>query len=178
MNVGSVTTATPLTTNADNRVPAVTPSNKENSELTTQEQQQIRELQARDQVVRAHEAAHIAAGGDIVRGGAQFSFQQGPNGVQYAVGGEVRIDVSKVEGDPEATIRKAERIRAAALAPAQPSAQDRSVAANASQLVVEARAEINQQRNVDSELTDAEQSNSTSSSQPQESAGNLLDFTV
>ncbi|PHS67604.1 MAG: hypothetical protein COB23_10200 [Methylophaga sp.] len=175
MNIGSTTTTVPLTANADKRIPTVTPANKESTELSTQEQQQIQQLQARDRVVRAHEAAHIAAGGNVIRGGAQFSFQRGPNGVQYAVGGEVKIDTSKVKGDPEATLRKAEQIRAAALAPAQPSSQDRAVAANAAQLAVEARAEINQQRNV-AEPEDTELSSNTSDTQP--SAGRLLDFTV
>ncbi len=59
----------------------------------------------------------------------------------YAVGGEVKIDTTP-EKDPEATIRKMQQVRKAALAPTQPSAQDRSVAAQASQIEAEARAEL------------------------------------
>lgn len=121
------------------------------SELSAEQRQEIKALKARDQEVRAHEAAHIAAGGGLVRGGASFSFQRGPDGVQYAVGGEVNIDTSEVAGNPQATLQKANQIQAAALAPAQPSSQDRSVAARAAKMAIEARAEITQQRKDESE---------------------------
>ena len=45
-------------------------------------------------------------------------------------------------GDPQATVIKANRIRAAALAPAEPSAQDQRVAAQAAQMATEARAQM------------------------------------
>jgi hypothetical protein len=57
----------------------------------------------------------------------------------YAVGGEVSIDTSPVKGDPQATIAKMEAIKRAALAPADPSGQDRSVASEASQEESKAR---------------------------------------
>ncbi|WP_303620985.1 putative metalloprotease CJM1_0395 family protein, partial [Methylogaea oryzae] len=72
---------------------------------------------------------------------ASFSYERGPDGQQYAVGGEVSIDTSPVPNDPEATARKAEQIRRAALAPANPSGQDISVAAAASQMQAQAQAE-------------------------------------
>lgn len=114
-------------------------------ELSDQQLQVVKQLKSRDSVVRAHEMAHLAAGSGITRGGASFSFQRGPDGVQYAVGGEVNIDASKIAGNPEATLDKALKIHAAALAPLQPSSQDRNVAAKAAQMAVEARAEIQQQ---------------------------------
>ena len=114
---------------------------KNGQELSPREQAQLEELEARDREVRRHEQAHIAAGtGHIVRG-AQFSYQQGPDGGRYAVGGDVHIDVSPVPGDPEATIEKARKIYTAALAPAQPSTQDRQVAARAMQMKTAAWAE-------------------------------------
>ncbi|MGI0119146.1 putative metalloprotease CJM1_0395 family protein [Zooshikella sp. RANM57] len=103
-----------------------------------QEQQEIQQLAQRDQEVKAHEQAHQAVGGQFA-GAAQFQFIRGPNGVPYAVSGEVSIDISPVPGSPEATIAKAQQIRRAALAPAEPSAQDRIVAAKASQLELQAR---------------------------------------
>lgn len=109
--------------------------------LTEAEQKQVMELKKRDRQVKSHEQAHLAAGAGHIVQGAQYTFQQGPNGVRYAVGGDVRIDVSPVPGDPEATIEKAEQIRQAALAPPQPSAQDRQVAAEAMKMKNEARAE-------------------------------------
>ncbi len=92
--------------------------------------------------MRTHEAAHKNAAGSLARGGAQFEFETGPDGRRYAVGGEVSIDTSKVPGDPQATIAKAETIQRAATAPAQPSSQDRSVAAQASRMEAEARREL------------------------------------
>lgn len=110
-------------------------------QLSDEAQKQIAKLKRRDQEVRAHEAAHMAAGGGLVRGGASYTYQRGPDGQNYAVGGEVSIDTSPVDGDPEATIRKAEQIKAAALAPASPSAQDRAVAAAAGAMAAAAMAE-------------------------------------
>jgi hypothetical protein len=107
----------------------------------------LRQLRSRDSVVRAHESAHIAAGGGVVTGGAHYSFQKGPDGKNYAVGGEVGIDTSPVPGNPRATIAKMETVKAAALAPAEPSGQDQSVAAAASQAEVRAQVEAYRRAN-------------------------------
>ena len=64
-----------------------------------------------------------------------------PDGKQYAVGGEVKIDISP-EADPEATLRKAEAIQAAADGP---SSQDGSVSAQASQMAQQAQRELAEQ---------------------------------
>lgn len=103
---------------------------------------QLDAMQKRDQEVRAHEAAHLAAAGGIAKGGATYTYERGPDGQMYAVGGEVQIDTSAIPGNPEATIRKAETIRRAALAPADPSAADQQAAASASQMAAKARAEL------------------------------------
>jgi hypothetical protein len=50
-----------------------------------------------------------------------------------------------VAGDPNATLQKAQQIQAAALAPTQPSSQDRIVAARAAKMAIEAKAEISLQ---------------------------------
>ena len=97
-----------------------------------QDQAEIQKLKARDLEVRQHEAAHAAVGGAYA-GAPTYDYQTGPDGKRYAVGGEVQISTSKVSGDPQKTLEKAQQIRAAALAPAEPSAQDRRVAAMASQ---------------------------------------------
>jgi hypothetical protein len=112
------------------------------TELTPEEQQQVQELKARDQEVRVHEAAHVAAGGAYVTSGPSYTYQTGPDGKSYAIGGEVGIDTSEVSGDPEATIRKMQTVAAAALAPAEPSGQDQKVAAAARQKEAQARAEL------------------------------------
>lgn len=104
------------------------------------ESKQIKELSARDREVRAHEQAHAAVGGQYA-GAPRYQFQRGPNGVSYAVGGEVSIDVAPA-ATAEETIRKMQIVRAAALAPAEPSAQDRRVAAQASATLAQAQAEL------------------------------------
>ncbi|WP_138437196.1 putative metalloprotease CJM1_0395 family protein [Marinobacter shengliensis] len=109
--------------------------------LTDAELKELSELKARDREVRAHEAAHQAVGGQYA-GAMSFTYQRGPDGAQYAVGGEVPIDVSPVAGDPQATIEKMRVVRAAAMAPAQPSAQDRAVAAQAMQTMLQAQSEL------------------------------------
>jgi len=109
--------------------------------LSPEAEKQIQKLRERDREVRAHEQAHIAAGGQHVSGGASFSYQTGPDGRQYAVGGSVRIDSSPVPGNPEATEEKARAVRRAALAPASPSATDQSVAAKAAAMESKARSE-------------------------------------
>lgn len=131
--------------------------------LTEEEQKQVEELKARDTEVRAHEQAHIAAGGSYVRGGARYDYQTGPDGKKYAVGGEVSIDTSAVEGDPQATINKAQVILKAALAPAEPSGQDKAVASQARQMMASARKELMSEKiNTNSENTaDATTENST-----------------
>jgi hypothetical protein len=101
----------------------------------------IRELKARDQEVRTHEQAHASVGG-VHTGSPSYEFEVGPDGKKYAVAGEVSADLSPVEGDPQATITKMEQVYAAALAPAEPSAQDMKVAAQANQLKVQAQAEL------------------------------------
>ncbi len=122
--------------------PSDKPQNQtQETTLEDSEINQVRELKARDREVRAHEAAHIAVGGSAVRGGAHLQYVRGPDGVLYATGGEVTIDTTSAS-TPEATLAKAEMIRRAALAPARPSAQDRSVAADAAQMAMRARQEI------------------------------------
>ena len=129
---------------SESRKPASTGND---SQLNEVEQRQIRELRARDREVRAHEQAHLGATGNLAKGGPSFTTQRGPDGREYAIGGEVSVDTSAVSNDPEATIKKAEQVRRAALAPASPSAQDLAVAAQAAAQAQQARIELAAQRN-------------------------------
>jgi hypothetical protein len=115
-------------------------------ELTEEEKKRVQELKQIDHEVRAHEQAHLAAGAGLTRGGAQFEYERGPDRNQYAVAGEVKIDISPVKGDPRATIEKMQQVKRAALAPADPSPQDRSVANRASRIEAQARAALREQR--------------------------------
>jgi hypothetical protein len=112
--------------------------------LTPEEQSEVDQLRARDAEVRAHEAAHQAAGGGLT-GGASYTYQSGPDGKRYAIGGEVQID-SSPEREPAATIAKMMRVKAAALAPAQPSSQDLAVATQAEATAQQARQELARNR--------------------------------
>jgi hypothetical protein len=109
--------------------------------LTESEKREVDQLETRDQEVRQHEQAHVSAGGRHIRGGIKYDYTQGPNGKRYAVGGEVDIDLSP-ENTPEATITKMQQVRQAALAPAEPSGADRSVASAASQREQQARSQL------------------------------------
>jgi hypothetical protein len=104
--------------------------------LTADQQLMLEELRQRDRDVRAHEAAHQAAGGSLTSG-ASFSYQTGPDGRAYAIGGEVGISLSTGR-TPDETIAIARQIRAAALAPADPSGQDLRVASEAAALELQA----------------------------------------
>ncbi|EBD1719838.1 putative metalloprotease CJM1_0395 family protein [Campylobacter coli] len=108
-------------------------------ELTLQQVQQLRELQSIDRNVKAHEAAHQAAGGGLA-GAASFSYARGPDNQMYAVAGEVPIRMQEGR-TPEETIANARQVAAAAMAPADPSPQDYKVAANAAKMEFDARAE-------------------------------------
>ncbi len=113
--------------------------------LSPEEQQAIQKLKQRDREVKAHEQAHLANAGQYAAGGPSYTYQTGPDGRRYAIGGEVPIDVSK-EKTPEQTIRKMEVVRRAALAPANPSGADRAIAARASMTEAQARRELTQEK--------------------------------
>lgn len=113
--------------------------------LSPEEEDEVRKLQARDQEVRAHEEAHKAAAGDLALSGPTYDYETGPDGRDYAVGGEVQIAL-KSGRTPEETVKNAQRARRAALAPAEPSAQDLKVAAEAAQMEAEAMQEATKAR--------------------------------
>jgi hypothetical protein len=115
------------------------------SELTQEEQREVVELQSRDREVRAHEQAHQSAGAGLT-GPASYTYTTGPDGKRYAVGGEVSIDTSPERDNPSGTIQKMQRVIAAALAPADPSGQDRTVASQARSTMMEAQGELFQQQ--------------------------------
>ncbi len=108
--------------------------------LSPDEKQLVAKLQARDTEVRAHEAAHQAAGGGLA-GGASFTYERGPDGKMYAVGGEVPI-AFKEGSTPEETIANARQVKAAAMAPANPSPQDYAVASSATTMELKAQQEL------------------------------------
>ncbi len=123
-------------------------------ELSEEEQAQVAKLKQIDAKVRAHERAHAAVGGAHA-GAPSYSYTRGPDGQMYATAGEVSIDMSP-ESDPEATLQKAAQVAAAALAPADPSGQDRAVAAAAAQMRMQALAQIREEKRAEQEQQEAE----------------------
>lgn len=105
------------------------------------EKMEIADLAARDREVRVHEQAHASVGGALA-GSPTYSFTRGPDGRSYVTDGEVSIDTSPVAGNPQATLEKMDQVRRAALAPAEPSAQDMRVAAQAQATAAQARGEL------------------------------------
>ena len=143
------------------------------AELSEEERQILKELKARDAEVRAHEQAHLSAAGPYANGAPKYEYQTGPDGKQYAVGGEVSIDTSPVPGNPEATARKARTIKRAALAPRDPSSQDVKVAAQAAQLEAQARLEAKAEKAEEKEDASETENSSPSIEENQESSPNL-----
>lgn len=132
-------------------------------ELSQDEKRVVEKLRQRDAEVRRHEQAHVAAAGSHVLGSPSYTYQVGPDGQRYAIGGEVQIDLSPVPGDPEATVQKAQQLQQAALAPSNPSATDRQVAMLASRMAREALQEMSKERT--EAAKEQEESENSSSSQ-------------
>ncbi|WP_084190967.1 putative metalloprotease CJM1_0395 family protein [Methylomarinum vadi] len=110
--------------------------------LSLEELKAVQQLETRDREVRAHEQAHLGAAGNLALGGANFTYATGLDGKRYAIGGEVNIDIAEIAGDPEATLKKADMIRRAALAPSKPSSQDQRVAGKAAAMANQAQLEL------------------------------------
>jgi hypothetical protein len=111
-------------------------------ELETTARRALESLRQRDQEVRLHEQAHLLAAGPYAKGAPSYTYQTGPDGQRYAVGGEVPIDLSAVPGNPQAILQKALTVRRAALAPTDPSEADQAVAAQATALAAQAQQEL------------------------------------
>ena len=112
------------------------------NELDPEQEQQVKELAQRDAEVKAHEAAHQAAAGGLA-GAASYTYQQGPDGKMYAIGGEVPIS-APTSSSPEEALANARKIMAAATAPGDPSSQDMAVASSAAMMQVKAEQQLAQ----------------------------------
>jgi len=142
------------------------------------EQIQVDKLKQRDREVRAHEQAHISAGGSLVRGGPTFEYQYGPDGKKYAIGGHVNIDTSP-GNTPEETIQKAERIANAALAAGDPSGQDRAVASSASKMKLDAQRELQLEKQEELKVSQSDKQKSADDSYLSEiNIGKLVNFSA
>ncbi|QOY52615.1 putative metalloprotease CJM1_0395 family protein [Candidatus Sulfurimonas baltica] len=109
---------------------------KSSKELSQDEKRLVGDLQARDMEVRSHEAAHQSGG--AATGGASYTYQQGPDGKMYAIGGEVSVSM-RGGSTPDESIRNAMAVIASAMAPSDPSSQDFAVASSARVMMMKAQ---------------------------------------
>jgi len=114
---------------------------KDPGQLDDGQKQEVKELAKQDTEVRAHEQAHMAAAGGAAQGGPTFRYTTGPDGKRYAVGGEVKIAM-KTGSTPEETIRNAQQVQSAAMAPGDPSPTDQQTAAAAARMAQDARRQM------------------------------------
>ena len=116
---------------------------KKDDKADDEEEAQVRELEQTQREVITHEAAHQAAAGQF-GGGVSYTYTEGPDGKRYITGGEVPIKL-KQGSTPEETLRNMQQVQQAANAPADPSGQDRQVAAKAAAIAAKARAQISRE---------------------------------
>jgi len=117
-----------------------TSKNSSPDDLSEDEERLVRDLASRDSEVKAHEAAHQAAGGGMT-GAASYTYQQGPDGKMYAIGGEVSISM-KAGATPEETIANARQVATSAMAAGNPSPQDFAVASSARIMEMKAQQQL------------------------------------
>lgn len=77
-----------------------------------------------DAGIRSHEQIHASIGHTTAP--ISYTYQQGPDGKMYAVGGSVRLDTSIPE-DPKAAAFKLDQIQRAASAPMDSSVADNQI---------------------------------------------------
>lgn len=141
-------------------------SGRDSGDASPERQSEVNELRSRDREVRQHEQAHQVVGGQYA-GAPTYDYERGPDGQLYATGGQVSIDTSPIPDDPRATINKMQVVRAAALAPAEPSPRDLQAAQEATSQMLAARAEL--QADQREEVTGGDDaSDSASGSEPGE----------
>ncbi len=124
---------------------------KEDEKAEDEKDAQVQEMKDIEREVIAHEAAHQAAAGEL-GGGVSYTYTEGPDGKSYITGGEVPIRL-KQGSTPEETLRNMQQVQRAASAPADPSGQDRQVAAKAAAIAAKARSEITREKTDTEELT-------------------------
>jgi hypothetical protein len=142
----------PLGGASDDSPPADTAAAEadETDAATEEDEDLVNRLKSRNSDVLAHEASHLAGAGAYAKGGASYTYQIGPDGKPYAIGGEVNIDMTAVPGNPRATIAKMMAIRAAAMAPDDPSPEDAAVASAAAEIEAQARTQLKEEQAADS----------------------------
>jgi hypothetical protein len=113
-------------------------SPEKDGEVSAGDRAMLEKLKARDALVRGHENAHIlSAGGQA--GQAQYTYQTGPDGKAYAIGGSVNISIVSSPTSPEQAAGQAQVAARAAMAAGEMSPQDMQVARRATEISARAR---------------------------------------
>jgi hypothetical protein len=154
--------------NSEKAADPTKPTKPNGKPLSAEEEHLVNELERIDTEVKAHEAAHLAAAGGLAKGGASYTYTQGPDGKQYATGGEVNIGMETDPSNPDKTIANMEQVIASAMAPADPSGQDYSVAASARKII----ADMRMQKMKESTETDTDNNSNTQNSNSNNSVNN------
>lgn len=169
---GDVTTTTTTTSTSTSTETNSIGTDKD--KLTEDQQRQVEKLKERDKEVKTHEQAHLSSAGGLNASAPTYTYQTGPDGKQYAIGGEVSISFTPT-GDPQKDLQAAEAMKNAALAPADPSSQDRSVAQEADKMIAQAQQEILQEKqgNSDSSATTKSENGQTTTQTTTDTIGSL-----
>jgi len=95
-----------------------------------------------DAQIRSHEQIHASIGHTTTP--ISYTYQQGPDGKLYAVGGSVRLDTS-IPDDPKAAAFKLDQIQRAASAPTDTSGADNQIASqsNLNKILMQLKEEEN-----------------------------------
>jgi SprA-related family len=127
--------------------------------LSLNEKIEIQRLQQVDRSVREHEQAHLRAARDLAVSRPTFQYERGPDGVQYAVHGEVNIDADISPGNAGDTVEKALKIQSAALAPNDPSPKDMRSAVQARIIESKAHRRLSREESLEVVMSQIEKRN-------------------
>ena len=102
----------------------------------------LEKFKNKDAEIRTHEQVHASIGHTTAP--ISYSYQQGPDGKMYAVGGSVRLETSMPD-DPKAAAFKLDILQKAASAPSNTSGADNAIASqsNLNKILLQLQGEEN-----------------------------------
>ena len=83
MGVDAISSSSSAAQQASAPARKATRTESSQQQYSAEDQAKIDKLKARDLQVRQHEQAHLAAAGSLATSGASYTYQRGPNGVNY-----------------------------------------------------------------------------------------------
>lgn len=105
-------------------------------------QRVLEKFKRTDSKIRSHEQVHATIGHTTTP--IAYTYQKGPDGKMYAVGGNVRFDTS-IPNDPKAAAFKLDQLHKAASATSEPSNADNTIAtqSNLNKILLQLQGEDN-----------------------------------